>query len=35
VPEPWWGNITASIELIDDLEDQIAQINRRLKEGHA
>ncbi len=35
VPEPWRGNITASIELIDDLEGQIAQINRRLKEGHA
>jgi transposase len=35
VPEPWRGNITASIELIDDLELQIAEINRRLKEGHA
>ena len=35
VPEPWRGNITASIELIDDLERQIDQINRRLKEGHA
>jgi transposase len=35
VPEPWRGNITASIELIDDLEHQIAEINRRLKEGHA
>jgi transposase len=35
VPEPWRGNITASIELIDDLERQIADINRRLKEGHA
>ena len=35
VPEPWRGNITASIELIDDLEGQIAEINRRLKEGHA
>jgi len=35
VPEPWRGNITASIELIDDLERQIAEINRRLKEGHA
>ena len=32
---PWRGNITASIELIDDLERQIAEINRRLKEGHA
>jgi transposase len=35
VPEPWRGNITAAIELIDDLERQIAEINRRLKEGHA
>jgi transposase len=35
VPEPWRGNITASIELIDDLERQIAEINHRLKEGHA
>ena len=29
VPEPWRGNITASIELIDDLERQIAARNRR------
>jgi transposase len=35
VPEPWRGNITASVALIDDLEDQIAEINRRLKAGHA
>jgi len=35
VPEPWRGNVTASVMLIDDLEDQIAEINRRLKEGHA
>jgi transposase len=35
VPEPWRGNVTASLELIDDLEDQIAEINTRLKEGHA
>lgn len=35
VPEPWRGNITASVELIDDLEAQIAEINRRLKQGHA
>ena len=34
VPEPWRGNITASIELIDEIERQIAEINRRLKEGH-
>ena len=35
VPEPWRGNITASVELIDDLEAQIAQINRKLRAGHA
>ena len=35
VPEPWRGNVTASVELIDDLEDQIAEINRKLREGHA
>jgi transposase len=35
VPEPWRGNITASVALIDDLEAQIAEINRRLKAGHA
>ncbi|HLB20086.1 MAG TPA: IS110 family transposase [Gaiellaceae bacterium] len=35
VPEPWRSNVTASVELIDDLEDQIAEVNRRLKEGHA
>jgi transposase len=35
VPEPWRGNLTASVELIDDLERQIAEINRRLREGHA
>ena len=29
VPEPWRSNVTASIELIDDLERQIDQINRR------
>jgi Transposase len=35
VPEPWRGNITASVLLIDDLEGQIAEANRRLKPGHA
>jgi transposase len=35
VPEPWRGNVTASLELIDDLERQIDAINRRLREGHA
>jgi transposase len=35
IPEPWRRNITASVELIDDLECQIAEINRKLREGHA
>jgi transposase len=35
VPEPWRGNITASVELIDDLEGQIAEINHKLRDGHA
>jgi transposase len=35
VPEPWRGNITASVELIDDLERQIAEINRKLRDGHS
>jgi transposase len=35
VPEPWRGNVTASLALIDDLEVQIAALNRRLREGHA
>ena len=35
VPEPWRGNISASVVLIDDLGEQIAGINRRLKPGHA
>jgi transposase len=35
VPEPWRGNVGASVALIDDLERQIAEINSRLKEGHA
>jgi transposase len=34
VPEPWRSNVTASVALIDDLECQISEINRRLK-GHA
>jgi transposase len=35
VPEPWRGNVTAALELIDDLERQIGEANRRLKAGHA
>jgi transposase len=35
VPEPWRSNVTAAVALIDDLECQISEINRRLKAGHA
>jgi transposase len=35
VPEPWRGNVTASLELIDDLERQLSEVNRRLRAGHA
>ena len=35
IPEPWRGNITASVELIDHLERQIDQTNKRLKSDHA
>ena len=35
VPEPWRGNVSASVALIDELEGQIAETNRRLREGHA
>jgi transposase len=35
VPEPWRSNVTASVALIDDLEHQIAELNRRLSESHA
>jgi len=35
VPEPWRSNVTASVALIDDLERQIAEVNTRLKTGHA
>jgi transposase len=35
VPEPWRSNVTASVALIDDLERQISEINRRLTAGHA
>ena len=35
VPEPWRSNVSASVVLIDDLEDQIDQINKRLRAGHA
>jgi transposase len=35
VPEPWRGNVSAALCLIDDLERQISDINGRLREGHA
>ncbi len=35
VPEPWRGNVAASLALIDDLSGQIDDANRRLKSGHA
>jgi transposase len=35
VPEPWRGNITAAVMLIDDLERQIGELNGRLRAGHA
>src|SRR5680860_1099079 len=35
VPEPWRSNVTASVELIDDLERQITEVNARLKAGHS
>jgi transposase len=35
VPQPWRSNVCASLELIDHLERQIDQINRRLRAGHA
>jgi transposase len=35
IPEPWRSNVTASVWLIDELEGQISDLNRRLKEGHA
>jgi transposase len=35
VPEPWRSNVTASVAPIDDLERQISDPNRRLKQSHA
>ena len=35
VPEPWRGNVSAALSLIDDLEEQIDTVNRRLRAGHA
>ena len=35
VPQPWRGSVDASLELLDDLEAQIAQITRELRVGGA
>ena len=35
LPEPWLGNVLASLELIDGLEAQISEINARLQAGGA
>jgi transposase len=35
VPEPWRSNVTASVWLIDELECQIDEINRRLRAKRA
>jgi transposase len=35
IPQPWRGTVDASLELIDDLERQIAQINSELRAGGA
>jgi transposase len=35
IPEPWAGNVMASVSLIDDLEDQISELNAQLRSGGA
>src|SRR4249919_864365 len=35
IPEPWRGNIDASVQLIDCLEAQISEINAELRAGGA
>ena len=35
VPEPWQGDVIASLELIDHLERQITVAEKRLRTGHA
>src|SRR5438128_2079685 len=35
VPEPWRGNVSAALSLIDDLERQIDEINKRRRAAHA
>src|SRR5215203_1124650 len=34
VPEPWRGNVSASVVMIDVLGRQINEANRRLRQGH-
>jgi len=35
IPEPWRTNVTASLELMDELDRKIADCNARLEAGHA
>lgn len=35
IPEPWRGNVEASLELIDDLDREIVEIERELKRSGA
>jgi len=35
IPQPWRGTVDASIALIDDLDCQIAEVNRQLRAGSA
>ncbi len=35
VPEPWRTNVTASLELMDELDRKIDECNARLEAGHA
>src|SRR5712692_6787314 len=35
IPQPWRGTVDASIDLIDDLDRQIAEVNHQLRAGGA
>lgn len=35
IPEPWRGNVSASLELLDELDRKVADCNARLAAGHA
>jgi transposase len=35
IPQPWRSTVDASLRLIDDLDRQIAELNRQLRAGHA